>query len=783
MKYRNFLLFIVCLCSLSARAFASVRGVVRDPQNQVVEGARVEIRGTASPVSQTATTNAAGEFQFVTVSAGQYTITVTFGGFSPLERTVQVMEGTDTVLQLQLSIERLEQLVDVSTTIPRIETDVAGKSTASRLDIPTRDLPVQVSSIPAQALAEQGVNDMVTALRNASGVSAFRAYGMYEYETVRGFNGGGITSIDARLVDGMRLEGNRLNTQLNEVEQIDVLKGPNSILYGGNVLGGAINIIRKKPQAAPLYDFFYRAGRFNTHQVGAGATGRVLGVDRLWYRVDVSGEHADGWRNAGARRLNISPALTWVINDTGRVTIRETVARDNYDGDAGLPLGVANLRGFDLSRRLNTSQDFAHFRDSQTQVLLNIGLSNNFELRNSFLYRWTNDQYFTAEQLTYRSELNQVDRQFLYFQHHRRPVLNQTDLVGRFNLWHIRHTFLAGYEYEDFYNYTDRSASRSVAATPISLSTFQETQSPIPDFPLSRVDYFANRNHGLYWQDQIALTERLKLNVGGRFDDFDRGAHNDPWANGQRVSRGPEQHRHQTPYTYRAGVVYGFTANQQVYFNSSSSFQPVTQIPADGRELLPETGHSFEFGHRLQAMNGRMEVTTALYRIVRENVVIALPNQLFDQAGQQSSKGVDFDVNGEIGKGIHVIANYGYTLPRFDDYFESNGLLNLKGFQPKFTHKHAANVWLTKSWKGGFTTSIGSRYLSSVFNDNADTVRLGGWTVFNGAVGFRRSNYEWSLNAENLFNRNRYFLPAQYTNQVYPGQPINVFTTVRFHFR
>jgi iron complex outermembrane recepter protein len=300
---------------------------------------------------------------------------------------------------------------------------------------------------------------------------------------------------------------------------------------------------------------------------------------------------------------------------------------------------------------------------------------------------------------------------------------------------------------------------------------------------LSRVDYFANRNHGLYWQDQIALTERLKLNVGGRFDDFDRGAHNDPWANGQRVSRGPEQHRHQTPYTYRAGVVYGFTANQQVYFNSSSSFQPVTQIPADGRELLPETGHSFEFGHRLQAMNGRMEVTTALYRIVRENVVIALPNQLFDQAGQQSSKGVDFDVNGEIGKGIHVIANYGYTLPRFDDYFESNGLLNLKGFQPKFTHKHAANVWLTKAWKGGFTTSIGSRYLSSVFNDNADTVRLGGWTVFNGAVGFRRSNYEWSLNAENLFNRHRYFLPAQYTNQVYPGQPINVFTTVRFHFR
>ena len=60
--------------------------------------------------------------------------------------------------------------------------------------------------------------------------------------------------------------------------------------------------------------------------------------------------------------------------------------------------------------------------------------------------------------------------------------------------------------------------------------------------------------------------------------------------------------------------------------------------------------------------------------------------------------------------------------------------------------------------------------------------RLGGWTVFNGAMGFRRNNYEWSVNAENLLNRQRYFFPAQITSQVYPGQPINIFTTLRFHF-
>jgi len=102
----------------------------------------------------------------------------------------------------------------------------------------------------------QEVNDMVNALRNVSGVSAQRWYGMYEYYKVRGFN-----IADVILVDGMRLEGNRINTQLNNVEQVDVLKGPSSFLYGGQALSGPINVVRKKPQGTRVCDFFYRVGR------------------------------------------------------------------------------------------------------------------------------------------------------------------------------------------------------------------------------------------------------------------------------------------------------------------------------------------------------------------------------------------------------------------------------------------------------------------------------------------------------------------------------------------
>ncbi|MBC8164763.1 MAG: carboxypeptidase regulatory-like domain-containing protein [Bryobacteraceae bacterium] len=62
-------------------------------------------------------------------------------------------------------------------------------------------------------------------------------------------------------------------------------------------------------------------------------------------------------------------------------------------------------------------------------------------------------------------------------------------------------------------------------------------------------------------------------------------------------------------------------------------------------------------------------------------------------------------------------------------------------------------------------------------------LRLGGWTTFSGAAGSRGRFYDFSVNAENLLNRQRYFLPAQISSQVHPGSPINLFTTLRFRIR
>jgi hypothetical protein len=125
-------------------------------------------------------------------------------------------------------------------------------------------------------------------------------------------------------------------------------------------------------------------------------------------------------------------------------------------------------------------------------------------------------------------------------------------------------------------------------------------------------------------------------------------------------------------------------------------------------------------------------------------------------------------------------ANYGYAFSKFDNYVSGGEVLT--GNRARFTPGNTASAWLYKTWRSGFTAGAGVPYLGSLFTDDSNDIRLGGWTTFSGSFGYRRRSWEWSVYAENLFNRQRYFLGSDYEDQVYPGAPINVFTTIRFRF-
>ena len=764
----------------------AISGTVDDTYG-VVPAAVVTLRTQPGAVRK-ATADSQGRYTFDGLAAGAYEVSVARDGFVTATRPVALTTESRTV-DLTLTIAGVVTSVDV--------VDVGGGTTASRMAVPNREIPSQVSVVSAATLQEQGINDLATALENVSGVITQVQYGVYEWYTI-----GGVTQQsgnDFLFLDGMTLTGNRSNTQLNNIEQVEVFKGPNAVLYGGAGAsqGGMVNIISKKPQATRVQDVLFKVGRWGQKEFSGGAAGQTLGLPHVLYRVDASFSDAEGWRQSGSRRVNVTPALTWLITDQMRLTFNESFIHDRYNLDAGVPTTLL-ATGFPVDRRLNPPGDFQLTEDWRNQVVFNANLPKNLQFRNAFFTRRNGDQYLDAETLAYTATTNVLTRGELYFQHNRRPIQNHSDLVGDVGIRGMRHRFLVGYDYNDQYNYTNRignaagvSNNLTVPIPSLNIAAFLapgfvDTAPTYTSFPRTRVDYSDNVVKAASWQDQIDLTARLRVNVAGRYDDYRRWTHNDTFNNDVFVSEGALSTRHQTAYTYRYGAVYAVNDKHWVYASTATTFQPVFTIPADAKELEPTRSRSFEVGHKFEAFNGRLSATTAFRRIINFNLLIPLGGNLFEQAGRSSSRVVDFDLEGSLGHGIRAIASYGFADPQYDDFKSSATGANLAGNQLAHAPRHTARVWGTKSLSltktVGLTASLGGRYVSDYFTNSANTVTLPSRLTFDSAVGVRLSALDVTVNLMNLTNNQDYFVSQINTSQFYPGAPFNASVTLRYRF-
>lgn len=781
--FQSWLELAALLCLVLTQAMGQnaggLRGRIIDQNSAAIPGATLTLTEQATQREWTGVSGANGEYQF-SAAAGRYTMTVRKENFLMLTRTIEIV--ADTIgLDLALAPAQVSETVSIVAD--------AGGLTAAKLDVPLRELPISLNIVDNQTLQAQGQNDLVTALRNVSSVNTYVGYGVYEYYRVRGF-------ADAvQLLDGVRNEGNRMNTQLNSIDRVEVLKGPASVLYGGGAIGGAINLVRKKPERDFAWDFTTAGGSFATKRVAGGATGRLLG-ESLLGRVDFGFEDADGWRGNAARRFNVTPSLLWLITPRDQINFHLTINRDRFATDAGIPVVDGKIPNIPLGRRFNTPQDFALSQDYNGRIYYTRIFSDTLQLRDTLSYRYFNDEYFSAETLSVNTAASPslVNRQFLYFDHNRRPVFNQMEASWRFKTG-IQHQVVGGWEYQRFFNFTNRSAAASSNTTPIDLFNPVETHID-RGFPLSRVDSFANTFNAFYAQDQITLTRKLKAMIGARIDLYRRWSRNDPIANGVRLS-GARIEREKNAPTYRAGLVYQATDWWAVYGSFATSFTPVTVVPFNQINLKPEEGRQFEVGQRFDLFNRRLNLTMAVYDIERRNLAIFVRNvpiidpatgqpqgtgPLYDQAAAQRSRGFEFDLTGQPLDGLRnlqLIANYGFTDTKFTDYVSPSTNFIYTGKILNFVPRHVGNLWATYQWKNGLGGGIGGRYLSEVFTSNENDVRLGGYATWDATAFYRRERWEFNVNIYNALNKERYFVGGIYRTQLYPGRPINFLMTLR----
>jgi iron complex outermembrane recepter protein len=622
-----------------------LEGVVLDSSGGRVSGAVVLLGDRESSV---ATTDAEGAFRFERVEPGDYRLRVESPGFAGWTDMVRV--SGERRVTVELSLAPFAETVGVSARAPIRAPDA---STGTRIAIPLRDQPQAVQVVTRELLeARQAIRlgesaDHVSSVHRASGYGGVSSNNYF----VRGFRTRGTYR------NGYREEGFLDARDVANVDRIEFLKGPASVLYGAAEVGGVVNTITKRALEQPHARLSVVTGSEGLVRPTADFGGPIAGNGSLLYRLNASVERSEGFRDHHhTRSYFVAPRLAWRPGPRTIVEFDGEFQRYEYTFDVGflaqpefLSVPIGSFFGEPFNRGRNRQRAL---RGELTQQL-----SEGWTLRAGLSTLRSNADPIYASMTGLQANRRTINRIVWESDEASRDYTVRGDLLGTARTGRLHHRAVIGAEWTrrlfayDFQGF---------GLAPIDLyQPVHGAQAGSPTFGFSddqRTDATA-----VYVQDLIEVTRRVKVLAGvraqaasSRYRDYVT-----------HEVRGEQDDRAVTP---RAGIVYAPGSATSLYASYARSFfpqAPTVFSPAsrDGGGFRPERGRQIEVGVKQGWFDERLSATLAAYRIRKTDVVTPDPDvpQVSIQTGEQISRGVELDVVGEPAPGWVVVGTWAWT--------------------------------------------------------------------------------------------------------------------------
>jgi iron complex outermembrane recepter protein len=679
---------------------------------------------------------------------------------------------------------------------------VPNASTATKTDTPLRDIPQSIQVVPRQVIKDQGATRASEILRNVSGVvSTTGPSGVGEEFTIRGFGGNDGFGAGNEYRDGFRaLDLGSFNP--SNIERVEVLKGPASVLYGQLEPGGVINFVTKQPLDRPYYSGELEVGSYSFYKPSIDISGPLTKDKRLLYRLNVAYENSGSFVDFVDREIfQISPSLTYKIGENTKLNLSYEYLSENGTNNPGLP---RNPISFSLPRNL--------FLGEPTDTVKNEAQSLNLELDHRFNKDWQLRSRFAWQSSSFRRNGNRVGPRpveddngdildpFIFNRQIQVDLKNrnesysiQTDIIGKFKTGSIEHQLLFGVDWTRF-ELLDNTGFKP--ANPVNILN------PIYGLPLPPVDpdrprLIFSRNPstfssstdsiGLYLQDQITLLPNLKLLLGGRYEFIDeKSVFQDlnPRNGTAKIGRASRDSFSNQAFSPRFGIVYQPIKEVSLYASYSRSFVPNNVFTIDRELIKPTQGTQIEAGIKSEFLKGKLAATLSIYQITKTNVTSADLNDPNEEAsiaiGKIRSRGIEFDVAGEPLPGWNIIASFfvNESIVRVGDPNDSpvgNTLINAPG--------SGASLWTTYEIQKGPVKGLGFGagvfYVGEAQAELPNTFVIPSYVRADATIFYKRDNWRVGLNLKNLFNT------TYFTNQgggIYPSDPFTVLGSVSVEF-
>jgi iron complex outermembrane receptor protein len=688
-------------------------------------------------------------------------------------------------------------------------------TTATKTDTPLMETPVSVQVVPQQILQDQKVTTLDRALNNMSGVRSSNT-GWEENIYLRGFS----TSTYFR--DGFRIDdpsglGGLLT--LSNVDSIEVLKGPGSILYGRVEPGGVINLITKQPLAESYYSIEQRAGSWDHYITNLDATGPIDENKHLLYRANLSYETGNSWvDNVTDTRVFIAPTLQWKPDAKTQITFETSYSHDQATlyQQSVVPYDTTTHQ-FQWGPR--SANPAPYYFDPNT---LFMGLNWSHQINDN----WTIKQMISRNQVDFSTPLNlstafgpmtQVGSTWMIglgtaqLSGNTRSDGTVVDLTGHFETGMLKHTLLLGADYyrlSAYYNSKYSNPNGPFQDVPLFSSTVISTDFVGLDPDTFYVTDTTTTSSGVYLQDQIKLPDNIDILAGLRYQDVSSKGTTTAGINmggtGTPTTNTPE---HDDAITPRVGVVWQARNWLSLYTSYTENFgaSNATQTDWQGKSLKPEGADQYELGAKTEFLDSKANFSVALFDLTKNNVVandLAHPNGMGGffptSIGKIESKGVELTLQGEIASGWGVLAAYTY-----DHAFVKVGTATYEEgsdvpFVPREMFRFFSTYKLTQAslagWKvGGGITWQGSApgvYLDPVtYVSDTKTISSPAYAIYDAmaAYDFRigKQKATFQINVDNLFNKSYYtdaFMYVEPWGYVTYGAPRSIMSSLKVEF-
>ena len=662
--------------------------------------------------------------------------------------------------------------------------------TALKTNTPLVETPQSITVIGRQQLDAQNAQTLVQATQYSAGTYAgtFGFDSRLSFIYLRGFN----VSDYGIYLNGLQTLNygfGYFNYDTFGLERVEVLRGPAAVLFGAGSPGGLINQVSKRPTYDPFGYVEVGGGSFGQHYAAFDFGGPAGDKEGHWfYRLT-------GYARQGGTQVDgvpddsyfIAPAFTYKPDGSTTFTVLTAFQHDNTGVTANFLPYQGTVRpdvlGLRIPRSLNVGDSGVN-TFTRDQAFLGYQFEHVFDdtwtFRQNMRYSFGNT-YENSDigQLGYA---NATQTQLARYQFLVKDRVNifQIDNQGeaRFSDGFFRHNLLMGVDYKDYRlsdNQGTNFSTNPFYAVP-NLNVFAPNYAPANGTPAPyQVNFDTFKQLGIYLQDQIKITDRLTIVLGGR-QDFADDRVND------KLNKGANSNgRSDNGTTYRLAAIYNFDFGLAPYVSYSTSFQPLIGTDINNNTFKPETGKSIEGGIKFEPPGQGYFLTLAGFDIHRDNVLTANPNNTLYQAqlGEVRSTGFEAQLVANVFDGLNVAASY--TV--FGLTTERDGNTGIVGKVPVNIPENTANVFADYTIPTGPLKGLGfgggARYVGRSFADQANLYHVPEYVLFDAQVHYNWDRFRFQVNATNIADK-RFVSSCQSVNSCFYGDARRVIASISY---